>query len=188
MITPNQFKKGMKIEVKGEPYILIDFQHIKMGRGGATVRTKLKSLLTNNVIEKTFRSNEKIDVPNFEEKELHYLYNDGDFFYFMDNESFEQFRVSKEVIGDSALFLVENIDVTIQFYNGEPIGVILPNFIDVEVVKTEPGLKGDTVSGGTKPAKIASGATIQVPLFINEGDIIKVDTRSGDYVERVKIS
>jgi elongation factor P len=186
MVTPNQFKKGMKIEVDGEPCTIVDYQHIKMGRGGATVRTKMKSLLTGNVLEMTFKSDEKIEVPDFEEKTMQFLYREGDTYYFMDIETYEQISVSEELLADAVLFLVENMDVVVQIYKGKVVGVNLPNFIDVEVVETEPGLKGDTVSGATKPAKILSGATIQVPLFINTGDVIKVDTRTGTYIERVK--
>lgn len=186
MVTPNQFKKGMKIEIDNEPYAIVDYQHIKMGRGGATVRTKMKSLITGNVIERTFKSDEKIDIPNFEEKQMQFLYKEGDAYYFMDTETYEQIAIDAEILGDNVLYLIENIDVNVQIFNGKVIGINLPNFIEVEVVETEPGLKGDTVSGATKPAKILPGAIIQVPLFINIGDIIKVDTRSGTYIERVK--
>jgi elongation factor P len=186
MVTPNQFKKGMKIEIDNEPYVIVDYQHIKMGRGGATVRTKMKSLITGNVVEKTFKSDEKIDLPNFEEKQMQFLYKDGDIYYFMDMETYEQISIDSKILGDNVLYLTENIDVDVQIFNGEVIGISLPNFIEVEVVETEPGLKGDTVSGATKPAKILPGAIVQVPLFINIGDVIKVDTRNGTYLERIK--
>lgn len=186
MVTPNQFKKGMKIEIDNEPYTVVDYQHIKMGRGGATVRTKMKSLLTGNVLEMTFKSDEKLKMPDFEEKEMQYLYKEGDVYYFMDTETYEQIPLNEETLGDNVLYLIENMDVIVQIFKGKVVGVNLPNFIEVEVVETEPGLKGDTVSGATKPAKILSGAVLQVPLFINIGDVIKVDTRTGIYIERVK--
>ena len=186
MVTPNQFKKGMKVEIDGEPCTIVDYQHIKMGRGGATVRTKMKSLLTGNVLEMTFKSDTKIEIPDFEEKEMQFLYKEGDTYYFMDIETYEQIPLDKDMLGDNVLYLIENTDLTVQVFKGKVVGVVLPNFIEVEVVETDPGLKGDTVSGATKPAKIISGAIIQVPLFINIGDLIKVDTRTGIYIERIK--
>jgi elongation factor P len=187
MITPNQFKRGIKIEVDGVPYSVVEFLHIKCGRGGATVRTKMKSLLNGSVIEKTFKSDEKINQPDFEEKEMQYLYSDGENYYFMDNESYEQIAISSNDVGSDALFMPENETVKVLIFNGKPIGVELPNFVELEVVETDPGLKGDTVSGGSKPAKLSTGGVINVPLFINNGDILKVDTRDGgSYIERVK--
>ncbi|KAA0258389.1 elongation factor P [Deferribacter autotrophicus] len=186
MITPNQFKRGTKIEVDGEPFVVVEYLHFKMGRGGANVRTKLKSLLTGNVIEKTFKSDEKLKQPDFEEKEMQYLYNDGANYYFMDNDTYEQIIVSADEVGESALFMPENLNVTVLIFNGKPVGIELPNFVELEVVETDPGVKGDTVSGGSKPAKVATGGVVQVPLFISEGDVIKIDTRDGKYIERVK--
>jgi elongation factor P len=186
MVTPNQFRKGMKVEIDNEPYTIVDYQHIKMGRGGATVRTKMKSLLSGNVLEMTFKSDEKLAVPDFEEKEMQFLYKEGNTYYFMDTETYEQIPLDEGLLGDIVLYLIENMDVTVQIFKGKVVGVNLPNFIEVEIVETEPGLKGDTVSGSTKPAKILPGAVVQVPLFINTGDIIKVDTRTGIYIERVR--
>lgn len=186
MITPNQFKKGAKIELDGEPYGIVEFLHIKCGRGGATVRTKVKSLRTGAVIERTFKSDEKIKQPDFEDKEMQYLYNDGETFFFMDNENYEQVEVPASAIGDDADFMPENIMVNVQIFNGAPIGVSLPNFVELEVAETDPGLKGDTVSGGTKPAKVSTGGTVNVPLFINVGDVLKIDTREQIYMERVR--
>jgi len=186
MITPNQFKRGAKIELDGEPYGVVEFLHIKCGRGGATVRTKVKSLKTGAVIERTFKSDEKIKQPDFEDKQMQYLYNDGATFFFMDNESYEQVEVASEAIGDQSLFLPENINVQVQIFNGQPIGIELPNFVELEVTETDPGLKGDTVSGGNKPATVITGGTVNVPLFINIGDVLKIDTRDQAYMERVR--
>jgi elongation factor P len=186
MITPNQFKKGLKVEINDEPFSIIDYQHTKKGRGGATVTARLKSLVTGNVLEMTFKSDEKIEIPDFEEKKMQYLYKDGSHYYFMDNESYEQVIIDQDVLGEDIKYLVENAVTTVQVYKGEVVGVLLPNFIEVEISETNPGFKGDTVTGSTKPAKIISGATVYVPLFINEGDVIKIDTRSGEYIERVK--
>jgi len=186
VVTPNQFRRGTKIEVDNEPYVVVEYLHIKMGRGGANVRTKMKSLLSGRVIERTFTSDEKIKQPDFEEKGMQYLYKEGDTFYFMDNETYEQISLTADEIGDVALFMPENITVKVQFYNKKPIGVEIPNFVELEVVETVPGVKGDTVSGGSKPAKVSTGGTVSVPLFINEGDVIKIDTRDGSYIERVK--
>ncbi|PLX67904.1 MAG: elongation factor P [Denitrovibrio sp.] len=185
MITPNQFKRGAKIELDNEPYGIVEYLHIKCGRGGATVRTKVKSLRTGAVIERTFKSDEKIKQPDFEDKEMQYLYNDGTTFFFMDSESYEQVEVDAEYVGDSSLFMPENIMVKVQLFNGQPIGIDLPNFVELEVTYTEPGLKGDTVSGGNKPATISTGGTVNVPLFINIGDVLKIDTREMSYMERV---
>jgi len=188
VMTPNQFKKGKKIEIDGEPYSVVEYLHVKMGRGGANVRTKLKSLLSGNVIERTFKSDEKIKEPDFEEKNMQYLYNDGENYYFMDNENFEQISISADDLGELADFMPENLNVEVQLFNQKPVGVELPNFVELEVVETEPGLKGDTVTGGSKPAKLSTGGSINVPLFISEGDFVKIDTRDGSYIERTKTS
>jgi len=188
MITPNQFKRGAKIELDGEPYGIVEYLHIKCGRGGATVRTKVKSLRTGAVIERTFKSDEKIKTPDFEDKAMQYLYSDGDTFYFMDNENYEQVEVPAESVGDDALFMPENIMVQVQLFNGRPIGISLPNFVELEVTQTDPGLKGDTVSGGNKPAIVSTGGSVNVPLFINVGDVLKIDTREQTYMERVRSS
>lgn len=185
-ITPNQFKRGSKIEVDGDPYSVVEWQHIKCGRGGATVRTKIKNLISGRVLERTYDSGEKLKEPNFEEKEMQYLYKDGEEFIFMDKESYEQVHLNPDAVGDSYLFMPENLDITVQFFNHKPIGTNLPNFVELEVAVTEPGLKGDTVTGGSKGATLVTGGTIQVPLFINEGDILKIDTRDETYIERVK--
>ena len=186
MIATNQFKRGMKIELEGEPFLIAEFQHVKPGKGGAFVRTKLKSLITGNVIDRTFRSGDKVKRPDFEEKEMQYLYRDENGFTFMDLVSYDQVLVSTEDLGDIQGFLQEQVSVTVQLYNGKPIGVELPIFVELKVVRSEPGVKGDTASGATKPAKLETGAVIQVPLFVEEGDVVKIDTRDGVYMERVR--
>lgn len=184
-ITPNQFKRGSKIEVDGEPYAVIEWQHIKCGRGGATVRTKIKNLISGRVLERTYDSGEKLKEPDFEEKRMQYLYHDGTEYIFMDQESYEQVHLDDECVGDAYLFMPESLDVAVQFFNGKPIGVTLPNFVELEVTECEPGVKGDTVTGGSKGATVITGGKIQVPLFINEGDVLKIDTRDASYIERV---
>ena len=184
-VSTADFRKGLKIELNGEPFLMVDFQHVKPGKGGAFVRTRLKSLISGNVIDKTFRSGEKVETPDLEERAMQYLYPDGDSFVFMDNETYEQLIINKDAMGNATEFLKENTNVNILFHNQKPIGVELPNFVELEVVKTDPGIKGDTASGGSKPATLETGAIVQVPLFIKEGDILKIDTRDGSYIERV---
>lgn len=186
MITTNEFRKGAKIEYKGEPCEIIDFQHVKMGRGGAIVRTKMKSLKTGNVLEDTFRSGEKFESPQLEEKKMQYLYADGGLHYFMDTGSFEQFPLTDSQLGDAKKFLKENMVVSILNYRDEPITVEVPTFVELKVVRTDPGFKGDTASGSSKPATLESGTVVKVPFHINEGDVIKIDTRTSEYIERVK--
>jgi len=185
-VSTAAFRKGLKIELEGEPYIISDFLHVKPGKGGAFVRTKLKSLVTGNVIDRTFRSGEKVETPALEERNMQYLYQEGEAFHFMDNDTYEQFTLSADHLGEESNFLQENVEVKILFHNGKPIGVELPFFVELTIVRTEPGVRGDTASGGTKPATVETGAVIQVPLFLNEGERIKVDTRTGEYIERVK--
>ncbi len=186
MISTNEFRKGAKIEYRGEPCEIIDFQHVKMGRGGAIVRTKMKSLKSGNVLEDTFRSGEKFETPHLEEKEMQYLYADGDFRYFMDTETFEQIPLTESKLGDARKFLKENMKVKILNYRGEPLTVELPTFVELVVARTDPGFKGDTASGGSKPATMETGAVVKVPFHINEGDVIRIDTRTSEYIERVK--
>ena len=186
MITTSDFRKGAKIEYKGEPFEIIDFQHVKMGRGGAIVRTKMKSLRTGSVLEDTFRSGEKFETPSLDEKNMQYLYAEGEMHYFMDTETFEQVPLTEARLGDVKKFLKENMTVTFLNYRGEPLTVELPTFVELTVVKTDPGFKGDTASGGSKPATLETGAVVKVPFHINEGDVVRVDTRTSDYIERVK--
>jgi elongation factor P len=185
-VSTADFRKGLKIELEGEPYIISDFLHVKPGKGGAFVRTKLKSLVTGNVIDRTFRSGEKVQTPSLEEKTMQYLYHEGDTYHFMDSDTYEQITLAGNLLGEDSNFLQENVEVKILFHNEQPIGVELPFFVELTIVQTEPGVKGDTASGGTKPATVETGAVIQVPLFLNEGDVIKVDTRTGAYIERAK--
>ncbi|MCE5273632.1 MAG: elongation factor P [Syntrophaceae bacterium] len=180
-----QFRKGLKIEMEGEPLVIVDFQHVKPGKGGAFVRTKMKSLISGNVLEKTFRSGEKVDVPDLEEKKMSFLYKDEEGYCFMDSQTYEQMTLTKDQIGDALGYIKENVEVEVLLHNGTPIGVELPMFLNLQIVETDPGVKGNTVSGGSKPAKLETGLTIQVPLFVNEGEVVKVDTRTAQYIERV---
>ncbi len=185
MYSTTDFKKGLRIKIDKEPFEIVDFQHVKPGKGGAFVRTKLKNLINGRVIDKTFRSGEKVETPNMEEKNMQYLYSEGSDYVFMDNETYDQVHINKETVGDNAGFLLENIQVNVLYYNNMPVNIEVPNFIEVKIVKTEPGLRGDTVSGATKPATLETNLVINVPLFLNEGDIIKIDTRTKSYIERV---
>lgn len=186
MISTSDFRKGGKIEYKGDPYEIIEFQHVKMGRGGANVKTKMKNLKTGSVIEETIRSGEKFPTPELEEKKMQYLYAQDNHYYFMDQETFEQIPLNEEQLGDAKLFLKENTEVKILSYKGQPLKLELPNFMELKIARTEPGFKGDTASGGGKPATLETGAMVRVPFHINEGDTIKVDTRTSEYIERVK--
>ncbi len=183
-VSTAEFKKGLKIEFDGEPYTIVDFQHVKPGKGGAFVRTKLKHLRLGRVIDNTFRAGEKVELVDFDEKRMQYMYRD-DRFHFMDLETYEQISLSPDEVGDARDFLKENTEVEILFIDGSPVTVELPNFIELAIVETDPGIRGDTASGGSKPARLETGAVVQVPLFLNVGDVVKVDTRSGQYLGRV---
>jgi elongation factor P len=185
MISTSEFRKGLKIEINGEPFVMVDFQHVKPGKGGAFVRTRIKSLVTGNVLEKTFRSGEKLDSPDLEEKDMNFLYAQADEFTFMDSETYEQIIIDRAYLGDTPGYLQENCTVRVLFHNGQPIAVEVPTFVQLKVVKAAPGVKGDTATGASKPVTLETGKVIHVPLFINEGDILKVDTRTGEYVERL---
>jgi translation elongation factor P len=185
MYSTSDFRRGLKIELEGTPYSIVEFQHVKPGKGGAFVRTKLKNLGTGRVIERTFRSGEKVDKPDLEEKSMQHLYAEGKQYYFMDLESYEQTFLTEDQLGDSKNYLQENITITALFHQGKVIGVEVPMFVELTVAKTDPGVRGDTASGGSKPATMETGAVIQVPLFINEGDKVKIDTRTGEYIERI---
>ncbi len=174
------------MELEGTPYAIVEFQHVKPGKGGAFVRTKLKNLKTGQVLDRTFRSGEKFDEPDLEECEMQFLYAAGDSYTFMDTSSYEQFTYGKDQLGDDTDLLKENTTVEILLYEGSPISMILPTFMNLEVVKTDPGVRGDTASGGTKPAMVETGATIKVPLYLGIGEVIRVDTRTRAYVERVR--
>ncbi len=184
MYSTSDFRNGLKIEFGGEPYVIVYFQHVKPGKGGAFVRTKLKNLKTGAVLENTFRSGDKVNKPDLDERGMQFMYMLENAYHFMDTKTYEQIYLDREHMGDAANYMIENLPVKILFYRGEPIGIDLPIFIDLQIVETEPGLKGDTVSGATKPASLESGAVVQVPLFLDVGDRIKVDTRTGTYIER----
>ncbi len=185
MYDTSQIRKGLKIEMDGDVFSVVEFLHVKPGKGGAFIRTKLKSLSRGAVVEKTFRSGEKLGKPDLEEKRMQYLYSSEDQYCFMDAETYEQTFLTEDQLGGSREFLKENITIDVLYHNNKPIAVELPTFVELAISETEPGEKGDTVSGGTKAATLETGAVIQVPLFLNTGDVVKVDTRTGEYVERV---
>lgn len=186
MYSTSDFRKGLKIEFKGEPYIIVEFMHVKPGKGGAFVRTKIKNMITGRVLDETFRSGEKVGRPNLEEKDVQYLYLDAEGYCFMDNQTYEQLFLTEDQVGDAKNYMEENVNVKVLFYNDRPIGIELPITVNLTVVESEPGVKGDTATGATKPAKMNTGLVVQVPLFINEGEVLKIDTRTGNYIERVK--
>jgi elongation factor P len=178
-------RKGLKIMMDGAPFIVVEAQFVKPGKGQAFTRTKMKNLITGGVIERNIRSGEKMDGANVEERKFQYLYKEGDdAFVFMDQETFDQVSVPAEIVGDEWKFMKENLVIDLTFYNERPIAVTLPNHVQVKVAATEPGVRGDTATGASKSATLETGATLQVPLFINEGDILKIDTRDGAYLER----
>ncbi len=185
MAVTSEFRKGLKILIDNEPFTIVDFQHVKPGKGGAFVRTRIKSLVTGNVLDRTFRSGDKVELPEMEEKEMQYMYKDGVNYYFMDTSSYDQLFVEEENLGDAKNYLKEELTINVTFYKGKAIGVDIPNFVDLKVVKTEPGMKGDTAQNATKPAELESGYVLQVPLFLEEGEVVKIDTRSGEYITRV---
>ncbi len=184
-VSTSDFRNGLKIEFDGDPYLMIAFQHVKPGKGGAFVRTKLKNMATGRVLDKTFRGGEKVAAAEVEQKQMQFLYRDGDYYYFMDTDTYEQTHLQADQLGDARELMPENVVITMMYYKGKSIGVDLPIFVELKVLETDPGLRGDTSSGGSKPANMESGAVIQVPLFINIGDTLRVDTRSREYIERV---
>jgi len=184
MISPNDFRFGTVIKVDGQLYTVAGFTHVKPGKGGAYVKTKLKRMPDGNLIERTFRSDEKIEDVRLENRDMQFLYRDGDLLYFMDNATYEQMPLSADHLEDAVNFLVEGATIKVQFYQEKAIGVEIPPAVELEVEVADPGIKGDTATGGTKPAKLKTGYVLQVPLFIEPGDIIKVDTRTGEYLER----
>ncbi len=186
MISTSEFRNGTYLELDGAPYCIIEFQHVKPGKGGAFVRTKLKNLRTENVIDRTFRSGERLPEPDLEERDLQFLYAAGDSYTLMDTENFEQFTYDKKQLGDNVDLLKENTIVKVLIYKQEPIALELPTFIELKVVETDPGIRGDTASGGTKPAVVETGAVIKVPLYLEAGEMVKIDTRTRSYVERVR--
>ncbi len=181
----SQFRNGSKIELGGEPFVITYFQHVKPGKGGAFVRTKLKNLKTGRVLERTFRAGEKVEAADVAERKMQYLYADGDSLVFMDCQSFDQIPIPGEQVGDARRYLLENMEVQVLVHKGSAINIELPAFVQLTVTRCDPGLRGDTASGGTKPVTVETGAVVQAPLFIKEGETIRIDTRTGEYVERV---
>lgn len=185
MISTNDFHTGLTIELEGEVYQVIDFQHSKSGRGSAFVRTKLKNMEEGYLINKTFRANAKVERAHVDKREMQYLYWDDGGYVFMDTERYNQITLSKEQIADKINYIKENMNIQVLMYEGKPLDIDLPTFVELEVKKTPPGIKGDTVSGGSKTATLETGLKVKVPLFINEGDLLKIDTRNDEYIERV---
>lgn len=185
MITTSDFHTGLTIELDGEVYMIVEFLHVKPGKGAAFVRTKLKNIRTGATTERTFRAGEKVERAILDRREMQYLYNSGDDYFVMDNETYEQFSLTREQLGDNIKYLKENMNITVLFYQDKIIGVEMPNFVELVVAETEPGVRGDTASGGSKPAKMETGLIVQVPFFINTGDVLRIDTRTGEYIERV---
>lgn len=185
MITSNDFRNGMTIIVDGELMTVVEFLHVKPGKGSAFVRTKLRKLKTGYTVEKTFRGGEKIMSAHIERKQMQFLYSSGDEYVFMDNESYEQLSIQKDILGDGVKWLKEGMEVSVLSHESDILGVDVPNFVELKVVETEPGFKGDTATGGTKPATLETGVTIQVPLFVNTDDVLQIDTRTGNYLRRV---
>ena len=181
MYSTTDFRKGLKIEIDNEPYVIVEFQHVKPGKGGAFVRTKIKHMISGRVLDPTFRSGDKVGKPDLESVSAQFLYADGEDYHFMNTSTFEQIPMSRESLGDTCKFLKEEMQVDLLIYNGAPINIELPNFVELLVTQADPGLKGDTASGAQKPVTLETGLQVNVPLFINEGDILKIDTRSSSY-------
>ena len=186
MISAGDFRKGVTFEMDGKVYVIVDFQHVKPGKGAAFVRTKIKNVVTGQVLEQTFNPTDKYPVAHIERKDMQYSYNDGDLYYFMDMETFDMLPLNFDIVEDAMQFVKEEMMVTIQLYKGAAFSVEPPNFVELEVTETEPGVQGDTSKAGNKPATLETGYQIQVPLFVNQGEKIRVDTRDGTYMERVK--
>lgn len=187
MASTSDFRNGLVLRMDNELFTIVEFQHVKPGKGGAFVRTKFKNMKTGRVIDRTFRSGEKVEDVRVESKRVQFLYKQGsDQFIFMDTNSYEQFFISSDMIGNAADYLIEDMEVDILFDAHEPISINLPIFVELKIIKTEPGVRGDTATGGTKPATLETGKVVQVPLFIEKNEKVKVDTRTGEYIERVK--
>ncbi len=185
MIAAGDFRNGVTIELEGNIYQIIEFQHVKPGKGAAFVRTKLKNIKNGGVVEKTFRPSEKCPKAHIDRKEMQYLYKDGDLYNFMDTETYDQIALNVDTIGDALKFVKENEMVKINSHNGDVFAVEPPLFVELEITECEPGVKGDTATGATKPCTVETGATLYVPLFVNQGDVIKIDTRTGEYLSRL---
>ena len=185
MVSAGEFRKGMTVEIDGQVWMIVDFQHVKPGKGAAFVRTKIKNVMTGNVLERTFNPTEKFPRAMVEKKEMQYLYSDGELYYFMDTETYDQLPLNLDKVEEALPYIKENMNVTIKFFKGEAFSVNPPNFVELQITETEPGFKGDTATAGNKPAILETGAKVMVPLFINTGDMIRIDTRTGEYMERV---
>ena len=186
MINASDFRNGVTIEMDNGIWTVVSFLHVKPGKGAAFVRTKLKNIVTGAVIERTFNPTDKMAKAHIETKEMQYLYNDGELYYFMDTETYEQLPLNHDQVEDAINYIVENMNVTVRFFKGNPFSVEAPNFVELTITECEPGVRGDTATGANKPATLETGAEIKVPLFINPGDKIKIDTRTGEYLERCK--
>jgi elongation factor P len=184
MVSAGDFKKGLTIEIDGQVWVIVDFQHVKPGKGAAFVRTKIKNVQTGSVLEKSYNPTEKFENAHIDKKEMEYLYSDGELYHFMDTETYEQLPLNFDKVEDALPYMKENMRVTIKFFKSEAFSVEPPNFVVLEVTETEPGFKGDTATAGNKPAIMETGAKIMVPLFVNTGDKIRIDTRTGEYMER----
>ena len=185
MYDTSEIRKGLKIEIDGVPYAVVDFQFVKPGKGNAFTRTKIKNLMTGAVIDRTYKTGEKLKPADMEDRQMQYLYKDDDGLHFMDQQSYEQVSIPADIVGDDADFLLENLVINVLLFQGRPVSISLPNFVEIQVSHTDPGLKGDTVTGAKKQAQLATGGTINVPLFVETGDVLKIDTRTREYVERV---
>lgn len=185
MVSAGEFRNGVIFEMDGQVFKVVEFQHVKPGKGAAFVRTKLRNIITGAVLERTFNPTDKMPKAQIDRKDMQYLYNDGDMYYFMDNETYEQMPLSKEELSDTLNYLIDNINVKVLLFKGKVFGVEPPMFVELEVTYTEPGFKGDTSTGATKPATLETGYVVNVPLFVNIGDKVRVDTRTGEYMERV---
>jgi elongation factor P len=183
--STNEFRAGLKIILDGDPYAIVENEFVKPGKGQAFNRAKVRNLKNGRVIERTFRSGDTVEVADVLDMEMQYLYNDGEFWHFMDPQSYEQISAGKDAVGDGHVWLKEQDTCTVTLWNGVPLQVLPPNFVEMQIVETDPGMRGDTSGGGGKPAKLESGATVRVPLFVQQGEIIRVDTRSGEYLSRV---
>lgn len=184
--STNEFKSGLKIMLDGDPHTIVSNEFVKPGKGQAFNRTKVRNLKTGRVVEKTFKSGDSVEAADVMDTTLQYLYSDGDHWHFMDPNTFEQLAADKTAVGDAHLWLKEQDECEVTLYNGQPLSVTPPNFVEMAIVETDPGLRGDTATGGTKPARMPTGAVVKVPLFIEEGEEIRIDTRTGEYVSRVK--
>ncbi|EMI5490720.1 elongation factor P [Providencia stuartii] len=184
--STNEFRSGLKIMLDGEPCAILDSEFVKPGKGQAFARVRIRKLISNKLLEKTFKSTDSVEGADVMDMNLTYLYNDGEFWHFMNNETFEQLAADEKAVGDNAKWLIDQAECILTLWNGRPIAVTPPNFVELEITDTDPGLKGDTAGTGGKPATLSTGAVVKVPLFVQIGEVIKVDTRSGEYVSRVK--